>query len=148
MRTVSMNQSQQSRQSVLNQIEQACQRVQRDPATVQLLAVSKTHPASSLREMYAVGQRSFGENYLQEALAKVEDLQDLDLSGKIYGVVGSGDTFYDYFCKSVDEFEEQFALTGAIKGADSVKVDLAAEDEDIDNLEAFAEAISEAMDNL
>lgn len=82
-----MNQSQQSRQSVLNQIEQACQRVQRDPATVQLLAVSKTHPASSLREMYAVGQRSFGENYLQEALEKIEELQDLEIEWHFIGHV-------------------------------------------------------------
>ena len=71
-----------------------------------------------------------------------EDLADVNLSGKIYGVVGSGDTFYDYFCQSVDEFENQFALTWATKGADSVKVDLAAEDEDIENLENFAEQIS------
>jgi uncharacterized pyridoxal phosphate-containing UPF0001 family protein len=48
----------------------ACERAQRDPETVQLLAVSKTHPSQSLREMYAVGQR-FGENYLQEALIKL-----------------------------------------------------------------------------
>ena len=74
-----------------------------------------------------------------------EDLADLDLSGKIFGVVGSGDTFYDYFCHSVDEFENQFTFTGATKGADSVKVDLSAEDEDIENLEAFAEKISEAL---
>ena len=74
-----------------------------------------------------------------------EDLADLDLSGKIFGVVGSGDTFYDYFCHSVDEFENQFTFTGATKGADSVKVDLSAEDEDIENLEAFAEKVSEAL---
>ena len=57
-------------------------------------------------------------------------------------MVGSGDTFYDYFCKAVDDFEEQFAQTGAEKGAESVKVDLAAEDEDIEKLEAFAETLS------
>ena len=74
-----------------------------------------------------------------------EDLADVDLTDKIFGVVGSGDTFYDYFCKAVDEFEAQFALTGATKGANSVKVDLAAEDEDIANLEAFAETISEKV---
>lgn len=74
-----------------------------------------------------------------------EDLADVDLTDKIFGVVGSGDTFYDYFCKAVDEFEAQFALTGATKGTDSVKVDLSAEDEDIANLEAFAETISEKV---
>lgn len=82
-----MNQSQQSRQTVLNQIEHACQRVQRDPATVQLLAVSKTHPASSLRDMYVGGQRCFGENYLQEALEKIEALQDLEIEWHFIGHV-------------------------------------------------------------
>ncbi len=38
---------------------------------MQLLAVSKTHPSEALREMYATGQRAFGENYLQEALDKI-----------------------------------------------------------------------------
>lgn len=87
MRTVSMNQSEQSRQSVLSQIEQACQQAQRDPATVQLLAVSKTHPSLALREMYGVGQRSFGENYLQEALTKIEELQDLEIEWHFIGHV-------------------------------------------------------------
>ncbi len=82
-----MNQSEQSRQSVLSQIEQACQQAQRDPATVQLLAVSKTHPSLALREMYAVGQRSFGENYLQEALTKMEELQDLEIEWHFIGHV-------------------------------------------------------------
>ena len=82
-----MNQSQQSRQSVLDQIQLACERVQRDPASVQLLAVSKTHPAQSLREMYQAGQRSFGENYLQEALTKMDELQDLEIEWHFIGHV-------------------------------------------------------------
>ena len=82
-----MNQSQQSRQSVLDQIQQACERVQRDPASVQLLAVSKTHPSQSLRQMYQAGQRSFGENYLQEALTKIDELQDLEIEWHFIGHV-------------------------------------------------------------
>ena len=82
-----MNQSQQSRQSVLDQIQLACEHVQRDPASVQLLAVSKTHPAQSLREMYQAGQRSFGENYLQEALTKIDELQDLEIEWHFIGHV-------------------------------------------------------------
>ncbi|MDE2586723.1 flavodoxin [uncultured Streptococcus sp.] len=74
-----------------------------------------------------------------------EDLADVDLADKVFGVVGSGDTFYDYFCKAVDDFEAQFALTGATKGAESVKVDLSADDEDIQKLEAFAQAISQKV---
>ncbi len=82
-----MNQSQQSRQSVLDQIQLACEHVQRDPASVQLLAVSKTHPSQSLREMYQAGQRSFGENYLQEALTKIDELQDLEIEWHFIGHV-------------------------------------------------------------
>ena len=82
-----MNQSQQSRQSVLDQIQQACGRVQRDPASVQLLAVSKTHPSQSLRQMYQAKKRSFGENYLQEALTKIDELQDLEIEWHFIGHV-------------------------------------------------------------
>lgn len=71
-----------------------------------------------------------------------EELQELDLSGKIFGVVGSGDTFYEFFCKSVDDFEAAFVKAGATKGADCVKVDLAAEEEDIVKLETFAKTIA------
>lgn len=90
-----------------------------------------------------VASYTYGDGDLPDEIVDFyEDLADLDLSGKWYGVVGSGDTFYDYFCKSVDDFEAQFALTGARKGADSVKIDLAADDDDIQNLERFAETIS------
>jgi pyridoxal phosphate enzyme (YggS family) len=49
----------------------------RDPATVRLLAVSKGQPAARLRDAYSLGQRAFGENYVQEAAAKVAALGDL-----------------------------------------------------------------------
>ncbi|MEY8700317.1 flavodoxin [Streptococcus ferus] len=90
-----------------------------------------------------VASYTYGDGDLPDEIVDFyEDLQDLDLSGKVYGVVGSGDTFYDYFCKAVDDFELAFAGTGAQKGADSVKVDLSAEDEDIANLERFAEEVA------
>ena len=44
---------------------------------MRLLVVSKTFPASDLREAYAAGVRCFGENYVQEGLAKIAELQDL-----------------------------------------------------------------------
>lgn len=73
-----MNDLKQARNDVLQQIEQACQNAQRDQSEVQLLAVSKTHPSEMLKAMYETGQRAFGENYLQEALDKIEQLQNLD----------------------------------------------------------------------
>ncbi len=76
-----------------------------------------------------------------EAVDFYEDLKDIDLTGKVYGVCGSGDTFYDDFCKVVDDFAAVFEQTGATKGSDVVKVDLSAEAEDIEHLEKFVSEI-------
>lgn len=56
---------------------------------VRLLAVSKTQPAKSVRAMAALGQRAFGENYVQEALPKQHDLADLDLEWHLIGPLQS-----------------------------------------------------------
>ncbi|KAA9298199.1 flavodoxin [Streptococcus anginosus] len=93
-----------------------------------------------------VASYTYGDGELPDEIVDFyEDLASLDLTGKIYGVVGSGDTFYDEFCKAVDDFDRTFAATGAEKGAENVKVDLSAEDEDIENLEKFAEALAEKV---
>ncbi|MGB8930058.1 MAG: YggS family pyridoxal phosphate-dependent enzyme [Anaeromyxobacteraceae bacterium] len=47
------------------------------PASVTLVAVSKTHPPEAIREAFAAGQRDFGENYAQEWRAKADALADL-----------------------------------------------------------------------
>jgi uncharacterized pyridoxal phosphate-containing UPF0001 family protein len=54
--------------AIASRIDSAARAAGRDPASVQLLAVSKTKPASAVREAYAAGLRDLGENYLQEAL--------------------------------------------------------------------------------
>lgn len=82
-----MNMLQQSRNQVLAQIHAACEQAQRDKNSVQLLAVSKTHPSEVLSEMYQTGQRAFGENYLQEALDKIENLKDLQIEWHFIGHV-------------------------------------------------------------
>ena len=82
-----MNKLQEARNQVLQQIEQACQLAGRPQQSVELLAVSKTHPTEMLREMYTTGQRSFGENYLQEALEKIEALADLEIEWHFIGHV-------------------------------------------------------------
>lgn len=53
-------------------IEAACAACGRDPAEVTLVAVSKLHPAEAVAAMAALGQRIFGESYIQEALPKIE----------------------------------------------------------------------------
>jgi len=52
---------------------------------VHLLAVSKTRTAEEIRALAAAGQRSFGENYVQEAAAKRTALADLDLDWRLIG---------------------------------------------------------------
>ncbi|TFW32746.1 YggS family pyridoxal phosphate-dependent enzyme [Pseudomonas putida] len=73
-------------------IASAAQAVGRDPASVQLLAVSKTKPASAIREIHAAGVHDFGENYLQEALTKQQALSDLPLIWHFIGPIQSNKT--------------------------------------------------------
>jgi pyridoxal phosphate enzyme (YggS family) len=64
-------------QQVGQRIALACAAAQRPVQSVTLLAVSKTFAADAVREAHAAGQRAFGENYVQEALAKIEALASL-----------------------------------------------------------------------
>ncbi|WP_409261378.1 YggS family pyridoxal phosphate-dependent enzyme [Pseudomonas putida] len=73
-------------------IHNAAQAAGRDPASVQLLAVSKTKPAAAIREIHAAGVCDVGENYLQEALAKQEELRDLPLIWHFIGPIQSNKT--------------------------------------------------------
>ena len=61
-------------QQVRERIALACAAAQRPVQSVTLLAVSKTSGAEAVREAWAAGQRGFGENYVQEALAKIAAL--------------------------------------------------------------------------
>jgi pyridoxal phosphate enzyme (YggS family) len=71
---------------VQQRIRRAATDAGRDPSGVRLIAVSKTQPASAVREAYAAGQRDFGENYVQELLQKAEELSDLsDLRWHLIG---------------------------------------------------------------
>jgi pyridoxal phosphate enzyme (YggS family) len=65
-------------QVVRTRIEAAARAAGRDPRAVTLLAVSKTHAAARVGEAAAAGQRAFGENYVQEALEKIDALPGLE----------------------------------------------------------------------
>lgn len=69
---------------VLQQIANAARQAPR-PAAVRLLAVSKTKPAAAIRALAALGQRAFGENYVQEAVGKQAELADLALEWHLIG---------------------------------------------------------------
>lgn len=58
--------------AVLDRIAAAARAVGRDPEEIELLCVSKTHPAEAVLAMHALGPKAFGENYAQELKAKVE----------------------------------------------------------------------------
>lgn len=73
-------------------IARAAAEAGRDPATVALLAVSKTFGAAAVRAVAACGQREFGENYLQEALEKQVELRDLALEWHFIGPIQSNKT--------------------------------------------------------
>ena len=65
-------------QAVKNRIARAAEQARRDPAALVLLAVSKGQPAARIEEARAAGQAAFGENYVQEAIAKMEVLPRLE----------------------------------------------------------------------
>lgn len=79
-------------QAVGARIRDAARAAGRDPQAVVLLAVSKTWPAAAVREAAAAGQRAFGENYVQEGVAKAEELAALGLEWHFIGPLQSNKT--------------------------------------------------------
>jgi PLP dependent protein len=81
-------------QQVGGRIAASCAAARRPVQSVTLLAVSKTQPSSAVRDAFNAGQRSFGENYVQEALDKIAALQDLraDVQWHLIGPLQSNKT--------------------------------------------------------
>jgi len=78
--------------AVRQEISRAASQANRDPADITLLAVSKTKPASDIEAAFSAGLRHFGENYLQEALAKMQALQHLSATWHYIGRIQSNKT--------------------------------------------------------
>jgi pyridoxal phosphate enzyme (YggS family) len=78
MSAVSVTQLVANLKTVRERIAQASLRAGRSPADVKLLAVSKTHSIELIRAAFHEGQLAFGENYVQEALPKLEALPDAE----------------------------------------------------------------------
>ena len=79
-------------QVVRARIAAAARAAGREPDDIVLLAVSKTFSAAEVRAAYAAGQREFGENYAQEAMAKIGALSDLPLIWHYIGPIQSNKT--------------------------------------------------------
>src|SRR5690606_28295490 len=75
-----------------SRIAAAAMRCGRRPESVRLLAVSKSQPLARIRSLMAYGQRDFGENYLQEALAKIQELSGNDICWHFIGQLQSNKT--------------------------------------------------------
>ena len=68
-------------------VSEAAERAGRDPAGIRLIAVSKTFPADAIRAAFDAGQRDFGENRVQEGLAKIAELGGLDADIHLIGTL-------------------------------------------------------------
>jgi hypothetical protein len=79
-------------QAVRARIADAARICGRDPAAIELLAVSKTWPAAALRELASAGQKAFGESYVQEALGKIDELRDLPIEWHFIGALQANKT--------------------------------------------------------
>ncbi|MBA3926925.1 flavodoxin [Listeria rustica] len=74
-----------------------------------------------------------------------EDMSDVDFSGKICASFGSGDTFYDEFCLTVDLVEKRLKEQGATVPVEGLKVDLDPDEDDVVRAEAYAKTFADAL---
>jgi pyridoxal phosphate enzyme (YggS family) len=79
-------------QAVRQRIARAAAAAGRDPRGVTLLAVSKTHPVALVERTLAAGQRAFGENYVQEAIEKMDALAGKGVEWHLVGPLQSNKT--------------------------------------------------------
>lgn len=96
--------------NVRKSISSAALHCARSPNDIQLLAVSKTKPVSDILLAYEQGQRSFGENYVQEGVSKIQDLHELsDITWHYIGPLQSNKSKFiaEYFdwCQSIDRLK-------------------------------------------
>ena len=103
-------------------IDDALRAASRPPDSVRLLAVSKTFPASAIRIVHGLGQRAFGENYVQEASAKRTDLAELaDIEWHLIGPLQTNKARTAAACfdwiESVDRAQIADRLSAARAGA-------------------------------
>lgn len=115
--------------TVRARIDQACVQAGRDPQEVRLLPVSKTHPADYLRLAYAAGCRRLGENKVQEAYQKWQELEDLkDLEWSVIGHLQTNKAKY------VARFASEFHALDSLRLAQALDQRLTIEDRYLDVL--------------
>ncbi|MGO4887349.1 flavodoxin [Anaerobacillus sp. MEB173] len=97
-------------------------------------------------EAIVLGAYTWGEGALPDDFIDFyDDLEDLDLSGKIFAVFGSGDTSYEYFCGAVDLLEERVKEQSGSVVLEGLKVELNPEGEDRDYCITFGVNFAKAV---
>ena len=112
--------------AVEERIERACSRAGRPRASVRLLPITKTVPAHILRFAHAAGVRWFGENWIQEAVAKQAQLTDLAVDWSIVGHLQTNKV------KVVTRFAREFHALDSVRLAEALDARLAREDKTLD----------------
>jgi pyridoxal phosphate enzyme (YggS family) len=122
--------------AVRARLEQAARTAGRDPASIRLVAVSKTFPIEAVGAAAAAGQRDFGENRVQEALQKIHRATDLHVRWHLVGHLQSNKVrkaagVFD-FIHSIDSLEllrhvDEAAVEAATSPQLLIQVDLAGE---------------------
>ncbi|HET8700290.1 MAG TPA: YggS family pyridoxal phosphate-dependent enzyme [Nitrococcus sp.] len=113
---------------VRRRIANACARAGRVPGDVRLLPVSKTVAADRLREAFAVGLTEFGENKVQEASIKAEQLADLPVTWSIIGHLQTNKAKY------VARFAREFQALDSLRLAEVLECRLQHEGRGLDVL--------------
>ncbi|MBD5430306.1 flavodoxin [Lactobacillus sp.] len=92
---------------------------------------------------------TYGEGVMTDELKDFYDqLIGLNLTGKKFAVMGSGDkTYKEHYCENVDDFEKAFKNCGAIEVADPVKIENAVDDDDIVLIDQAATQMIEAFND-
>ena len=73
-------------------IELSCKLIAKDPSSIRLIGVTKTQGTDTIRQAYNAGITDIGENYVQEALTKMDRLRDLDIGWHFIGNIQSNKT--------------------------------------------------------
>lgn len=113
--------------SIKRRIEAAARKAGRDPESIRLLPVSKTVPEDRLRLAIAAGATFLGENKVQEAARKAENLADIP--GLRFSVIGNLQTNK---AKYVARFADEFQALDNIRQAEALQRRLEAEDRQLD----------------
>ena len=87
-----MNNLKENLNNVRARVESACKKAGRSPSGIVILAVSKKHPVERIRALHDLGQVCFGENYVQEALAKMDQLRESSIEWHFIGPLQSNKT--------------------------------------------------------